>query len=229
MNDNHVNNDLLGRIARLIAVALVVLLVGSAVACSQSPATPPSEEEEMQGEEPAPAEGEDEEEEEEEKVTPVGWKPDGQIAPGEYAHVLDNGTYKLYWTSTADTVRIGIEVSTEGWVALGLQPGQRMKDADMILGMVANGKAIMLDSYSSGDFGPHKADSEFGGTDDVVVFGGTESGGTTIMEFERALDTGDSYDIALERDVAIGIIWAYGSTDDEGQRHSTRGYGEIVP
>jgi hypothetical protein len=179
----------------------------------------------MASEEPASAEGEDQVVE----TTPVNWSADGVVTPGEYPDMIDNGTYKLYWTSTANTIRIGIEASTEGWVAIGLQPGQRMKDADMILGMVVDGQAMVLDSYSSGDFGPHKSDSEFGGTDDIVAFAGSESGGTTTIEFERALDTGDSYDIALERGQKMPVIWAYGSSDDEGMRHSTRGYGEIVP
>ena len=160
---------------------------------------------------------------------PAEWAADGVIGPGEYSETLDQGTYKLYWYSTESTIRVAMQATTEGWVALGLQPGQRMKDSDIILGLVEDGEILLLDSYSSGDFGPHKADSEFGGTDDIVVFGGSESGGSTTVEFERALDTGDSYDVALERGQKMGIIWAYGSTDDEGQRHSTRGYGEMVP
>ena len=104
-----------------------------------------------------------------------------------------------------------------------------MKDSDIILGFVENGEVTVLDSYSTGDYGPHKGDVEFGGTDDVLEFAGSESDGNTVVEFERALDTGDDYDIALEPGVSVGIIWAYGSSDSEAMRHSTRGYGELVP
>jgi len=222
---------------RLVGGLLIVLLGLSIAGCSGEPATSPAEGD------PEDAAVEDNEAEDEQDEgagggedmvgtsgsSDVVWAADGVIVADEYSNSLDQGTYKLYWSSTEDTIRVAMQATAEGWVALGLQPGQRMKDADVILGMVVDGEALVLDSYSSGDFGPHKADSEFGGTDDVVVAEGTESGGTTTIEFERALDTGDSYDIALERGVAIGIIWAYGSTDDEGQRHSTRGYGEIVP
>lgn len=157
------------------------------------------------------------------------WAADGVIGSGEYANMLDQGTYKLYWDSTESTIRLAMQAATEGWVAIGIQPGQRMKDSDIILGLVENGEVTVLDSYSTGDYGPHKADVEFGGTDDVLEVAGSESDGSTVIEFERALDTGDDYDIALEPGVKVGIIWAYGSSDSEAMRHSTRGYGELVP
>ena len=151
------------------------------------------------------------------------------MPPGEYANNLDSGTYRLYWVSTGATIRVAIEADTTGWVAVGLQPGKRMKDAAIVLGMVSDVQTIVIDSYSTGDFGPHVADSELGGSDDLLEYSAQESDGVTVVEFERALDTGDEYDVALQRGVAIGIIWAYGSTDSEGVKHSTRGYGEIVP
>ena len=104
-----------------------------------------------------------------------------------------------------------------------------MKDADIVLGMVLDGKAIVIDSYSTGDFGPHRADSELGGSDDLLEYAAHESDGMTVVEFERAFDTGDAYDVTLQSGVAMKIIWAYGSTDSEGVKHSTRGYGELVP
>ena len=209
-------------------LGLSLILIGGllALSCSSpAPATPDQGAEE----EPEEAVEETDTATDEASGAPAEWAADGVIGPGEYSETLDQGTYKLYWYSTESTIRVAMQATTEGWVALGLQPGERMKDSDIILGLVVDGEILLLDSYSSGDFGPHKADSEFGGTDDIVVFGGSESGGSTTVEFERALDTGDSYDVALERGQKMGIIWAYGSTDDEGQRHSTRGYGEMVP
>jgi len=226
MKDFNFGLDLSGGVMRSIAVSLAVLLVAAFAGCSEATVVPPPpEEEELQRDEPAQAADENEDAD----VVSTEWSADGVIVSGEYPNLLDQGTYKLYWNSTESTLRACMQATTEGWLALGLQPGQRMKDADMILGMVVDGEPLVLDSYSSGDFGPHKADVEFGGNDDIMAFAGGESGGTTTIEFERALDTGDEHDIVLERGVAMGIIWAYGATDDEGMRHSTRGYGEIVP
>ncbi len=167
--------------------------------------------------------------EQSEDVPAVDWIADGRVTQGEYADTLDEGTYRLHWVSTADTIRVAIDADTSGWVAIGLQPGNRMKDADIVLGMVLDGKAIVIDSYSTGDFGPHRADSELGGSDDLLEYAAHESDGMTVVEFERAFDTGDAYDVTLQSGVAMKIIWAYGSTDSEGVKHSTRGYGELVP
>ena len=82
------------------------------------------------------------------------------------------------------------------------------------------------DLYSTGDFGPHPLDSEIGGTDDIMEFGGREEGGFTTIEFKRSLTTIDKYDISIQKGVNR-IIWAYGSSDSLTVKHSTRGYGEI--
>jgi len=104
-----------------------------------------------------------------------------------------------------------------------------MKIAEIILGMVVDGNVVVLDSYSTGDFGPPPADVDQAGTDALLVVGGSEVDSVTTIEFERKLDTGDSRDVVLQRGVPVQVIWAYGSSDEERMQHSTRGYGEIVP
>ena len=202
----------IGRNRALSVLLVLALMMVGGLSCAGAPAEDAAPAEEQQGDVPA-----------------ADWVADGMVTPGEYEGILDNGTYMLYWTSTDDTIRVAMQASTTGRVAIGFQPGNRMKDADIVLGMVSGGEAIVIDSYSTGDYGPHKADSEFGGSDDLLDYGAQESDGTTVVEFERALDTGDEYDVALQNGVEIGIIWAYGSTDSEGVKHSTRGYGELVP
>jgi len=101
-----------------------------------------------------------------------------------------------------------------------------MKNADMVLGSVEDGEATVYDQFSTGDFGPHKADTELGGTDDILEFGGKEAGGYTIIEFKRALNTGDKYDHPLSKG-ANKIIWSYGSDDKSTIKHVNRGYGEL--
>ena len=96
----------------------------------------------------------------------------------------------------------------------------------MIFGFVKDGRVEVQDQYSTGNFGPHPADTELGGTDDILEFGGKEEGGFTTIEFKRLLTTGDKYDISIQKG-ASKIIWAYGSSDSLTAKHSTRGYGEI--
>jgi len=159
----------------------------------------------------------------------VEWTADGVVNPGEYVNELSLGTYRLFWSSTDETIRMALQSDVPGWVAVGFQPGSRMKNADMVFGMMSDGVATVLDQYSSGDFGPHSADVMQGGTDDLIVSAGARTDSMTTFEFERRLDTGDEFDVPLQRGVAQQIIWAYGPSDGEKVAHSTRGYAEIVP
>ena len=159
----------------------------------------------------------------------VEWNPDGVVTVGEYLNQLNMGTYRLFWSSTTDSIRVAMQSSAMGWVAVGFQPGCRMKNADIVFGMFVDGSALVLDSYSTGDFGPHTADDRQGGTNDVVSFGGLRTDTTTTFEFERKLDTGDALDVPLQPGTPLQIIWAYGSSDGERVGHSTRGYAEITP
>jgi hypothetical protein len=151
------------------------------------------------------------------------------VSPGEYAEELNLGSYRLFWSSTDDTLRMAMQADNQGWVAVGFQPGSRMRDADMAFGLMRDGMAVVLDSFSTGDFGPHRPDVELGGTDDLVSYGGARTGSMTTFEFERRLDTGDQRDVVLRRWEVTQVIWSYGSSDNERLQHSVRGYADIVP
>lgn len=156
------------------------------------------------------------------------WLPDGVISAGEYLSEASyaNGALELFWSSDQQHIYIGIRAKTSGWVAMAVQPGSKMKDADMVFGYVEDGEVTILDLYSTGTFGPHPPDTEHGGTDDIIEYGGAEADGYTTIEFKRALATGDAYDLELSGG-KNQIIWSFGSRDDLNLKHSNRGYGEI--
>lgn len=154
------------------------------------------------------------------------WSADGVITAEEYPGEMQYGDYEIHWASDEQYVYIGISAKTSGWVAVGFQPGRRMKDADMVFGFVEDGETTVYDLFSTGDFGPHPLDTELGGTDDILKFGGSEEEGVTTIEFKRALDTGDEYDKPLSQGINK-IIWAYGSDDKLALKHARRGYGEL--
>ena len=139
---------------------------------------------------------------------------------------MSYGKYEIYWASDEQYVYIAIRAETTGWVAIGIQPGSRMKNADMVLGFVSEGETTVLDLFSGGDFGPHSPDTELGGSDDILASGGSEQDGYTTIEFKRLLNTGDEYDIPLAKGTHK-IIWGYGRDDTVDRKHSNRGYGEI--
>ena len=203
----------------IVALLLVVLFVsGLGISCqSQGPAPPVTDPElpdaPPSGEPPSPPS--------------ESWSADGVIGRTEYLGEMNYNNHEIFWSNDQQYVYIALKAKTAGWVAVGIQPGSRMKDADMIMGFVRDGEVTVLDLFSTGDFGPHPADTELGGTFDIIDFGGKEAEGYTIIEFKRALDTGDQYDNKL----SIGqnlIIWAYGSADVSDRKHASRGYGEII-
>jgi hypothetical protein len=156
----------------------------------------------------------------------VTWSADGTISPGEYPSSSAYGSYEIYWNSDSTHIYAAIRAKTGGWVSVALKPESRMKNADMVFGYVEDGTVSIFDMYSTGDFGPHPPDTDQGGSDDILEFGGAESGGFTTIEFKRALDTGDSKDNTLTPGTNR-ILWAYGSGDSISQKHAGRGYGEI--
>jgi hypothetical protein len=156
----------------------------------------------------------------------VSWKADGIITPGEYAGVARYGDYSISWLTDETTIFIAVRAKTVGWVAVGIQPSTTMKDADIILGFVKDGKASVYDLYSTGSFGPHPRDTELGGTDDISEFGGKEEGGYTVIEFKRALKTADRFDKSLLKG-SNKIIYSFGFADDIESRHIIRGYGQL--
>jgi hypothetical protein len=154
------------------------------------------------------------------------WLADGVITAGEYAGQASYGDYEIHWNSDGSYVYIGMKAKAAGWVAVGFQPGPLHRETDMVLGFVTGGEVSLLDMFSTADLGPCRADSELGGSSDIVEFGGREEDGETTIEFKRLLVTGDEYDGELSSGVNE-IIWAYSSLDDVRQKHTERGHGEI--
>jgi hypothetical protein len=157
-------------------------------------------------------------------------KQDGIIEPNEYPFKAEfnGGDFLLHWNVTGNNFAAAIEAATTGWVALGIDPLVVMDKADMIFGWVdAKDKVFALDCFSVAMFGPHPPDTDLGGKDDIISFGGSEKNGKTVFEFLRPLNTGDPYDKPITSDRELAIIWAYGNTDDFEDIHSAAGSARI--
>ena len=151
---------------------------------------------------------------------------DGIISDNEYSNFKNFEGFEIFWSNDDEYAYIAMRAETPGFVSIGIQPGNLMKDADMIFGFLTDTGAVIYDLYSTGNFGPHPPDIELGGTDDILDFDGNFESGYTLIEFKRRLVTGDKYD----NDLVAGtnkIIWAYGSQASLDGRHLKRGYGEI--
>jgi hypothetical protein len=156
---------------------------------------------------------------------------DGVIDPDEYdfTATFGGGNFVLHWKIDTDTILMAMVGKTSGWVTIGFDPDNRMQGADMIFGWVTGaGVARVVDAYATGPTGPHPKDTDQGGTSDVLCFGGSESGGKTIIEFKRLLSTDDKKrDKPIPTNGELTIIWALGPDDDFDSQHSERGAGTI--
>lgn len=159
----------------------------------------------------------------------VEWKADGILSPGEYLSEYGNpsSAFEIRWNTDNDFIFFGIRANTKGWLAIGLEPESRMNGADMILGMVQKGEAVVSDQFSTGIYGPHIPDTELGGTEDIIEYNGREEDGVTVIEFKRSLVTGDEYDKNISGD-SVNLIWSYGSDDDFTRKHIARASSVIV-
>jgi|MTBAKMStandDraft_1061839.scaffolds.fasta_scaffold12436_2 hypothetical protein len=159
------------------------------------------------------------------------WNADGTISAGEYDGevTLSDGRMVVYWKTDSDMLYMGLWGQVTGWVAIGFEPTTAMKDADMILGYVDDGKSAVFDQYATGTFGPHPSDTELGGTSDILDAGGSESGGVTVIEFSRKLNTGDRFDKELTPGNTVRFIWSMADSDSPTVQHNVaRGSGQLV-
>lgn len=229
----------------VLVLAALVLVVGLVAACppaTEDPLTPPSDDDPPADDPPLtppsnddppaddpPADDPPADDPPADDPPGVAWEADGVITPGEYTGVQVYGNYEIHWTRDEEHIYVGMRAKTGGWVAVGFDatPGAGMADADMVLGVVNCCGVTISDEFGTGPT-THRPDTELGGTDDILEFGGMEQEGWTTIEFKRALDTGDPYDAVLAEGT-ITIIWAYSASKSLTAYHSAnRGYGEIT-
>jgi hypothetical protein len=154
------------------------------------------------------------------------WKADGVITAGEYSQTKAYGSYEISWSNDDTYICVGLKAKTPGWVAVGFGPESMMNNADIVMGYVADGKAQVDDTFSTGNFGPHPVDTSLGGTNDIIDSAVKVDNGYTTVEFKRKLVTGDKYDKPLVKGTNK-ILWAYGSEPKAELKHMSRGSGEI--
>lgn len=156
------------------------------------------------------------------------WQPDGVISPDEYAHTTQAVGVTLHWVNDDEFLYAAVSAETPGWVAVGLDPENRMQGANFIFGFVQGDQTSIADMYGTEPTAVHPFDEELGGTNDIVAYGGREEGGTTTIEFQIALDSGDAYDKPLSPGSTYPVLLAWGTVDEFQLYHGGRGVSEIT-
>jgi hypothetical protein len=172
-----------------------------------------------------------------EKAATGEWKADGIVGVSEYSRSMvlqgparqgySGGEMEISWKNDQEYLYLALNGSTDGWLAIGFEPLEWMKNADIILASVQESKATVLDEYCTGNYGPHIEDTMLGGTNDIAEFGGSKGAGRTVIELKRKLDTGDKFDKAFSPGQAISIIWALSQNPEISFKHNVA-YGEGI-
>jgi len=172
-----------------------------------------------------------------EKTATEQWKADGIVGESEYSRSMllqspamqgySGGDMEISWKNDQEYLYLALNASTQGWLAIGFEPLEWMKNADIIMASVQSGKAEALDEYCTGNYGPHVEDTMLGGTNDILEFAGSKEAGRTVFELKRKLNTGDKFDKAFSPGQAISIIWALSDNPDISFKHNVA-FGEGI-
>lgn len=157
----------------------------------------------------------------------VTWQPDGIISDNEYPKQTTINGVDVFWRTDDTYLYLAARTRTIGWIAVGLAPDNRMMGANMIIGAIVDGKAVLEDHYGTGPTG-HSADTGLGGTNDIAAFGGSQENGVTLWEAQIPLDSGDQYDKPLELRQTVAVIVATGASSNFSSIHSSRAAGQIT-
>jgi hypothetical protein len=159
---------------------------------------------------------------------PTGNSTDGVISAGEYAHKSTFGPLTVYWSNDSKYLYLAMEADTTGWLSIGLDYDNGMAGANYLIGAIVDGKVVVEDSFGNSQGRTHHSpDTSLGGTNDIVAFGGSYTGGITRLEAQIPLDSGDKYDKPLKPGQAVPVILAIGSTNDLTSMHPFTSYGLI--
>ena len=130
---------------------------------------------------------------------------------------VSNITFK--WQFHGDTLEVELSAPASGWVAVGFGATKAMKDANIIIGYVSNGQTFIRDDFGVSSTS-HKADTDLGGTNDIIEYSGTEANGTTTLKFKIPANSGDKYDVAITKGQSYKVILGYSNSDDFTSFHA---------
>ena len=130
----------------------------------------------------------------------------------EYSETTTKIGITLRWKVVETNLDVIVSAPTTGWIAVGFDPTNKMKDANVIIGYVKDDEVFLRDDYAHTPTG-HKADDKQGGEDNILLKEGKESEGVTEINFVIPLDSKDKYDRTLVSGKKYKVILAYGTRD----------------
>lgn len=138
--------------------------------------------------------------------------------------VQESKGFVFGYALAGQTLKGYMSAPSTGWLAVGFDPTNRMKDANFVFGFVQDGKGVIRDDFGTGSTS-HASDESLGGKSDVRLVSFSEADGRTTIEFEVPLASGDRYDRPLSPGTTYKVLWAFGpdNRDNFTAIHRQRG------
>lgn len=149
----------------------------------------------------------------EEKVLEAGTAGKGD--PG-YDYGLTVEKMQFHWRLDKDELRVKLRAPVAAWLSAGFNPSKGMKDANLIIGYLENGKAVITDQHGT-DPKKHMKDIDLGGEDNVREPSGSRTAGETVISFTLPVRPSDELDRPILPDAVV--LLAYGKSDEAAQQH----------
>ncbi len=149
----------------------------------------------------------------------------GNIQPGEYTHhFFDRKTkYSLYWRIIGKNIYFAMHSPKKGWVAVGLGAKKAMKDADIYIAYVKNGKTYLSEEYGNTPFS-HVSIKNMGGKPIVEKYAGKINSKGIFVEFKRPLKVNSKFAKTIN-DKVMNVIFAYSTAADFTTYHGAGSRG----
>jgi hypothetical protein len=155
---------------------------------------------------------------------------DGIIDDNEYSNsYYDEPTgLRIFWNNDNTHLYIGVEATQDGWAAIGFDPEQAMKGANIIMIAMDEDTALIRDDFGDSPF-THKPDEDLGGSTDIIDFAGKNLEDGFMFEFVIPMDSGDEFDKKLESSNEYDMILAINSSSiDFDARHTNKSKTKIL-
>ena len=130
-----------------------------------------------------------------------------------YDHEITVQKMVVSWKIDGPNIQVKLSAPTKGWVGIGFNPSDEMKDAKFILGYVKDGKLVLTDDFGTADT-KHEPVETLGGKSDVTSVGETLQGDTTTIEFVMPLASTDSKGCKIDPAGNTTVLLAYGPDND---------------
>lgn len=123
------------------------------------------------------------------------------------------------WSIEGKHLRGRMSAPTTGWVTVGFNTKSQLDGTKLVMGYVDRGKVVCEEHIA--DPPNHRPKTEHGGHNSLSEVRGTETGGTTTIDFLLELSSGDPVDVELipGRRYYLTLAWSH---EDDLYHHSAR-------